>query len=65
MALSNQIDLLAFSSPQKVNKKFGLISEDDLPRMVKSRKMTNREWSNPGIRLTKIGQIPAYDEPES
>jgi hypothetical protein len=65
MALSNQSDLPAFFSPRKVNLKISLISEDDLrvPRMAKSRKMTYREWPNPG-RLTEIGQIPAYVKPE-
>ncbi len=77
MALSNQSDFSAFFRPRKVNFKIGLIPEDDLPRMAKfrkmtylprkakSRKMTYREWPNPGRWLTEIGQIPAYDKPES
>jgi hypothetical protein len=38
MALSNQSDLSPFLSPRKANLKIGLILENDLPRMVKSRK---------------------------
>jgi hypothetical protein len=48
MALSNQSDLPMFFNPRKVNLKIGL--EDDLPRMVNSRKMTYPEWPNPGLR---------------
>jgi hypothetical protein len=39
------------------------IPEDDLPRMAKSRKMTYREWPNPGRYLTEDGQIPEEDLP--
>jgi hypothetical protein len=39
MALLNQSDLPAFFSPRKANLKIGLIREDDLLRMDKSRKM--------------------------
>jgi hypothetical protein len=42
IALSNQSDLPAFFSPQKVNLKIGLIPEDDLLRMAKSRLTTSR-----------------------
>jgi hypothetical protein len=44
MALSNQSDLPTLSSPRQVNLTIGLIPEDALPRMAKSRKITNREW---------------------
>jgi hypothetical protein len=33
---------------RKATIKNGQIPEDDLPRMAKSRKMTYREWPNPG-----------------
>ncbi len=65
MALSNKSDSPAFFSPQKVNKKIGLIPEDDLQRTAKSRRMTYQEWPNPGRWLSEIGQIPAYDKQES
>ncbi len=51
MALSNQSEFPEFFSPRKVNLKIGLVLEDDLPRMVKSRK----------IILTVNGQIPEDD----
>ena len=43
----------------------GIIQEDALPRMAKYGKMTWREWLNPVRWLTEIGQIPAYNKPES
>jgi hypothetical protein len=43
MALSKQSALPAFFSSQKINLKIGLIPEDDLPRMAKSRKMAYRD----------------------
>jgi hypothetical protein len=42
IALSNQSDLSAFFSPQKVNLKICLIPEDDLLRMAKSGLTTSR-----------------------
>ncbi len=36
------------------------ITEDDLPRMTKSRKVTYLEWPNPGI-----GQAPEHHLPWS
>jgi hypothetical protein len=53
-AWSNQSDLLAFFSRWKVNLKIGLNpgSEDDLPRMAKSRNMN-----------TENGPIPEDDLP--
>jgi hypothetical protein len=56
MVLSNQSELPAFFSPQEVKIKIDLIPEDDLSRMTKSRKMTYREWLNPGRYLSEIGQ---------
>jgi hypothetical protein len=56
MALSNQIDLLAFFSLRKVNLKIGLIPEDDLLRMAKSQKMTYRDCPNPGLRQFGISK---------
>jgi hypothetical protein len=60
--LSNQSDLPAFFSPRQVNLKIShsilpnpTIPEDDLPRMVKFRKMT---WP-------RLAKIPAYDKPDS
>jgi hypothetical protein len=50
IALSNQSDLPAFFSPQKVNLKIGLIPEDDLLRIVKSWKMTYQDRPNPGLQ---------------
>ncbi len=47
MALFNKTDLLAFFNHQEVNIKIGLILEDDLQRMTKSRKLTYREWPIP------------------
>ncbi len=62
MALSNQSELLAFSSPQQV-------ISDRLLKMAKSRKMTNlprraipeddlpyQEWPNPGRWLTEMAK---------
>jgi hypothetical protein len=49
MALSNQSELPAFFTPQKVNLKIGLNPEDYFMRMAKSRKMAYRDWPNPGI----------------
>jgi hypothetical protein len=50
IALSNQSDLPAFFSPQKVNLKIGLIPEDDLLRIVKSWKMTYQDRPNSGLQ---------------
>jgi hypothetical protein len=55
MALSNQSDLPAFFSPQKVNLKKDLIPEDDLPRMVKSQMMTYRDWSKQNLTEFLVG----------
>ncbi len=52
MALPNQIDVSSIFSPRKINLKIGLIPEDDLPRMARSRKMTYREWQNPMQKMT-------------
>jgi hypothetical protein len=43
--LSYQSDLPAFVRHRRVNLKIGLIPEDDLPRMAKSRKMTYQEMA--------------------
>jgi hypothetical protein len=45
-----------YFSPRKVNLKIGLISEDNLPRMAKSRKMTFRVWPNPGLGQVGISK---------
>ncbi len=42
------IDLPKMINPGRWLTENGKIPEDDLPRMAKSRKMTYREWPNPG-----------------
>jgi hypothetical protein len=54
MALSNQRDLPAFFSTQKVNVKIGLIPEDVLPKMVKSWKMTYRTENGQIRKMTYL-----------
>jgi hypothetical protein len=34
----------------------GLIPEDDLPRLAKSRKITYRDWSNLGLQQAGISK---------
>ncbi len=72
MALSNQSDLPAFLSSQKINLKISLIreddlprmgqiSEDDLPRLTKSRLTTSRNLKR-GIDETNSLKPSSGDE---